>query len=489
MNYLLILFVSVAAVAADRRPVEIESLVDRARGAPAEFAADALLRIAASGKIEDRAWKRELLEEAFRRAGGAQQPLKKRAAGETPRGTPADFLNRSGAQDLDALSLQCRAVRAMLTLDAAKARQWFTEIPRPRPPRVTCEDALTYDVSAYYESLGSVAERAFTPAEIAEDEPFKLVEASVRGLVSPVEVGPVAHLLATLKLKGPQMERLVAGFTASLTELAGDDRSFWAAVGRKGRAGTQVAALAKRAPAPAPLIEAYRAFLVRHLRATRCADSDEAPPPAVSFGLTIPQKAEADPVQFFNESLRADPVKPISQEEAQPAKVEGAAGGLRSCESPECKNLATRYMGLIIAPEGRPYTSAEKASDEWKARLQEYLSGLADWKQDSVADAAGYFHQKCAFYSDLFNIVANGPARELVVRHFLDFLSRNSYQRESRVEWFLPVNSLIGRVFLEPAAMPELVRDLRNFSDPVISLYAELEAFTPRPPGLALSVM
>ncbi len=489
MKHFLILFLAISACAAERRPLEIEALVDRARGAPAEFAADALLRIAASDKIEDRAWKRELLEEAFRRGAGAQQPLKKRAVGETPRGTPADFLNRAAAQDLDALSLQCRAVRAMLTIEAAKARQWFTEIPRPRPGRVTCEDALAYDVSIYYETLGAVVERGFTPAEIAEDEPFKLVEASVRGLSSPVEVGPVARLLAALKLKGPQMEQLIAGFAASLTELAGDDRSFWAAVGRKGRAGAQVAALAKRASAPAPLIEAYRAFLVRHLRAVRCADSDEAPPAAVAFGLSIPQKAEAGPVEFFNESLRLDPVKPISRDEAQPEKVEGAAGGLRSCESPECKRLATRYMGLIIAPEGRPYTSAEKSTEEWNARLKEYLSVLADWKQDSSAGAAGFFHQKCAFYSDLFNIVANGPARDLVVRHFLDFLSRNSYQRENRVEWFLPVSSIVARVFLEPAAMPELVRDLRNFPDPVISLYAELEWFAPRPPGAALSVM
>jgi hypothetical protein len=70
MKHCLILFVAMAAWAAEKRPVEIEALVDRARGAPAEFAADALLRIVASGKIEDRAWKRELLEEAFRRGRG-----------------------------------------------------------------------------------------------------------------------------------------------------------------------------------------------------------------------------------------------------------------------------------------------------------------------------------------------------------------------------------------------------------------------------------
>ena len=285
----------------------------------------------------------------------------------------------------------------------------------------------------------------------------------------------------------------MAGFGAALKELSGDDRAFAASVGQKGRIGSQIAALAeackKQEIGTAALVDAYRSFLVRHLRAERCADSDDAPPAAASFGMAVQVEPEPDVVQFFNNVLRADPVRPIVQDEIQPAKVTGAAGGLRSCESPECQDLAKRYTALIIGPNGMPYSNEQKAAQEWQARLKEYLVALAAWKQDSVVEAGGHFQQKCSFYSDLFNIVPNGAPREMVTIHFLDFLKQNSYQRENRIEWFLPVASLIGRVFLDPLAMKDLMRDLRNSADPVVALYAELEAFDPRSPGVTLSLL
>src|SRR5436305_12415981 len=60
------------------RPAELEALVVDARVLPPEFAADVLLRLVEANKITERAWQRELLDKAFRTAGGAQQPLKRR---------------------------------------------------------------------------------------------------------------------------------------------------------------------------------------------------------------------------------------------------------------------------------------------------------------------------------------------------------------------------------------------------------------------------
>ena len=83
----------------------------------------------------------------------------------------------------------------------------------------------------------------------------------------------------------------------------------------------------------------------------------------------------------------------------------------------------------------------------------------------------------------------NGPDRAAILRGFLDFLQRNSFQRESRLEWFLPVNSMVARVSLDPAGMGDLLRDLSNSPDPIISLYAALEQLVPRSPGTRLSIM
>lgn len=53
---------------------DLVKVVDLAQSAPAEFAADALLRVAASERNHDREWKIELLEGSFQMAALARQP-------------------------------------------------------------------------------------------------------------------------------------------------------------------------------------------------------------------------------------------------------------------------------------------------------------------------------------------------------------------------------------------------------------------------------
>ena len=52
-----------------KRAAEIESLVGEARLAPPEFAADALIRVAASSRVTEKEWKRELHDAASRDVG------------------------------------------------------------------------------------------------------------------------------------------------------------------------------------------------------------------------------------------------------------------------------------------------------------------------------------------------------------------------------------------------------------------------------------
>ena len=213
------------------------------------------------------------------------------------------------------------------------------------------------------------------------------------------------------------------------------------------------------------MLEAYRSYLVRNLHAARCADSGDAAA-AQSLGMLIQAETPADPVVFFNETLRVDPVKPITAEEIQPTETAGTAGGLRACESPECRDLARLYRGLILGPNGMPFGPEQRAGEEWHARLKQYLGALADWNQDSGGGTGSLFQQKCMFYSDLFNLAPNGAEREGVVRQFVDFLRQNTYQRENRMEWLLPVGSVIARVFLDPGAMGNLMRELRQSAEP-----------------------
>src|ERR1017187_4329541 len=102
-----------AGACATTRPAVFADLADRARSLPPEFAADALLRIADSPNVTDVAWKREVLEDAFHLAAGAQQPFARRNG----TGWPTNPFDKSYAQGMDACTLQSKAVDAMLTID------------------------------------------------------------------------------------------------------------------------------------------------------------------------------------------------------------------------------------------------------------------------------------------------------------------------------------------------------------------------------------
>jgi hypothetical protein len=169
------LYMALGAVApsgsADKTAVE--ATLDMARATPGEFAADALLRIAALESI-DGAQRARLIEEAFRRADDAQQPYKRRNAMPNI-ASNVQFQQRAFAQDLDALTLRTRAVEEMLPIDAAKARQLFIDMPPLDLPPASCQDVMVFDVSSYYQALTHVALRSFTAKEMHNGDAAQLV--------------------------------------------------------------------------------------------------------------------------------------------------------------------------------------------------------------------------------------------------------------------------------------------------------------------------
>src|SRR5438445_8616671 len=98
---LLLVFLRAATGAPD-----IDTVLAAARSAPPEFAADAMIRIARSGKVE-KARQIELLEQAFERAGEAQKAYPRHAAAIKLDGSSA-YWNRLYKQDLDTMTLRLR---------------------------------------------------------------------------------------------------------------------------------------------------------------------------------------------------------------------------------------------------------------------------------------------------------------------------------------------------------------------------------------------
>jgi hypothetical protein len=462
--------------------ITVDQLITMARTVPGEFSADALIRIAAIDKVEKNR-KIELLEEAFRKAGEAQLPYKRRAATTKVPG-PAGAFNRSFAQGLDAMSLRVKAVNAMLAIDGTKAREMFLRIPPIKLPRLTCNEFLVYDVEGFYDTLGRIATQTFTADEVEKGASFRFLQPYISAVASPVQLPAAARLIADSNVSDKNFEALVAAFGKAMAKISGDDRSFtFAAVGPQ--IGAIVEAAQHRKLPPIPVIESYRAYVVNNMSGTRCADDELMINEAQSFGFIDPRLAEqqgSDPAVYFNGHLRIPPLKDIQETEVTPSKVEGAASGLRGCEDGACKALVQKYLDLIYDSARNPFPASHKETPEWQKQFQEFIASIEAWQPAEASAAAGHFREKCALYSDLASVAPNSTGRETVLRAELEYVRKNNTSAENRSQWLLPISALIGRVTLDPLGLGKLTDDLRSSGDPVITLFVELDAVAPRTP-------
>jgi hypothetical protein len=470
-----------APVSADSPPAgiesgEIESVVDLAQGAPGEFGADALLRIAALDQLPS-ARRIRLLEQAFSRAAEAQQPFKRRNAMQSVSST-AGFLERAYGQELDALSLRARAVQAMLPLDAGKARKLYSDIPPVDVPLVSCGHFLVFDVDRYYDALAAVMQRAFTPKEIHDGAQYQFLLQRIAVIASPAQISPAARAILSSGLSDADFPGAVAAFTAALGKIIGDDRSFTEYLPA---AGDRILALSeecrRRRISPLPLLEAYRLYLVSNFSAARCADDDQS---SGSASAQMLDQRSTEAIRFFNESIRTAPVQPIQNSEAAPSTRLGTASGLRSCQSAECQAIARQYRSLVFNATGTALPSAARDAAEWKEQLTRFLASLADWQEDTGSGAAQQFREKCDLYTELIGLLPDGRSRNLALRAMLEYLQHSRSQERSRIEWLLPVNTLIGRIGLDGFSSGHNAEDLRRSTDAVIALYAQLEKVAPR---------
>jgi len=182
-------------------------------------------------------------------------------------------------------------------------------------------------------------------------------------------------------------------------------------------------------------------------------------------------------------------VKPIDELESTPSKLEGEATGLRACEDAGCKAIGRQFHDLVFNSVGLILPPGERNTPEWRAKLQTFLKAMAEWKPPPEVTAVEHFREKCALYTDLAAAVPTAADRETVLRALLDFTGLSALPIKNRVEWFLPVNGLIGRAGLDPAGLGGLAESLRKSDNPVIALFANLEAVAPRTPDRVLPLL
>jgi len=462
------------------RPPEIVALITDARTVAPEFAAFAFYRLVEAKKVTDPQWQRELLEEVFTTAATAQEPLRRRALPGTEVDTRSGYFASAFALGMDAMTLRLRAVALMLALDARKAREMFAEMPsKLELSPLNCKDSLVYDVVYFYDVLGKVAAQSFNAEEKAQGEDIRFVEPYLDGMTSPAQVGPLGELVVALGNTPARLEMLLHSFNSSLRKISGDDRTFNAEMYLLGRTFTRIEeACRKHGVARDRMLEAFRAYVVRHLGGERCADNVRHE--------TRDGKDIKDYSNFNQIVSEIDPgqklIASIKPEDVTPSRVEGEANVFRYWQTPAARNLLLKAKELRFGTGEKPLTMAERLEPKWELKLTEFLNLLSDWDRRGESAETDYFHQKAVLYEVLLELVPSAQTRERILREYVAFLGQPAMQQESRIQWFWHVTPLLGGTRLGKFAdRPRLLEVLSNSGDPVLRLYADLAKMLPPP--------
>jgi hypothetical protein len=406
-------------------PEPFRSISDLASAAPPEFTADALLRMVESGKLSDRNARRELLEHAFQLAASAKFPVRMEGVQGTTTDTASGSLSQAHTLKLDVLSLESRAVRDMLPIDPAKARELFGQIVRPALAPLTCDDALVYDPSEFYQALSVVVNGTFTSKEKAKEEHFNLLVDNLGQVTSPLQLAPLAGTLESAGVTAAQRQILWARFDGLLESMQPDDRSF---------AASLPALSALSTPGIQSALEKYRQ------KGHGCT-TDAGPP-------STPQQQAKKPT--------TPKLEPYWQ-------------------SATAKQLLEAGKKLRFASSSQLLTEADRATPEWQQQLSDYLNLIAEWSQDQGESDAVFYHEKCLVYTALLDLVPAGSQSDKILADYVDFISNSGLYQQSPAEWFVEPHTLLDRSQSNTPQHLKVLEAYQGSGNPVLALEVALE--------------
>lgn len=409
-------------MAAQRKlPAGLEPVAELALSAPPEFAADGLLRLVESKKITDQPTEIELTQQAFDLASSAHFRVGMRSIPGQGVDSRAGSLAKAYQLNLDAVSLQSRAVTAMLQLDKTKARQMFASISGMDLSPIACEDTLVYDVAPFYHALTAVVLSGFTAKERAKEDHVAFLLQYVSQMHNPAQIAPLAEVVKSVGLPAKQYEAVIAQFNGVLESISGDNRSF-----------TTYSDAASAAMAP-EMMSAFHKFAEKNTAADQCKEDS--------------------------------------------AKTESY------WQTPDAQRLLADAKQLRFgAGNLKMLTDNDRTKPEWQQRLTDYEKEVADWDVSAEKSEADYYHQKCIVYEALVELIPPGPDRDKALGEFIAFISNSNLQGQNPVSWFMPAHAMLERVRNTNNGEPaKVLAAFESSGNPVLALYAALERTFARP--------
>jgi len=457
---------------------ETMGLIQEARALAPEFSADSLMRLADSRLVADSAWKRQLLEDSFRAGGLAELPYRKAGEANTDSRSSRAFWNNN----LEALTLQTRAVEAMLELDSQHARTMFEQIPAPQVPALSCLETGAPNLSAYYQTAANVFARGFTAEQRENLQHIQFLKRVIGQMQSPAHVTPAVKLIFTLALTPEERQELVSDFATMLWRINGTARVFGEATfqlvpvsapsnlppGIRGlppllesEPGQLPPAVVAVAPA---LLPALRSYIVRHVSGPRCSEDvrgGQLPVPVNDFNYLV---SALDPSASF--------YKPISPAEANPANDAGTFESHPWWQSDRSRQVLDALKWLNHGNRNLPgasrfFTPEERTSEEWNSHFVDAIRLIEGWKESEEDSAEEWFGMTSEAYELLAELAPPGRQREAVMTRYLNLMETH-YSTTSHNLWFTQLKSQWR------SKDPWIVEQLANSANPVISFYARM---------------
>jgi hypothetical protein len=444
------------------RSSEIETLIGRARSLPAEFAIDIFIRVQKSNRV-DKQWRKEILEEAFTLTTSVQNELREKGIPfpNASADTRASYRSLAFSLGLDSLSLRVRIIEQMLTIDTNAALRMFNEISPKLPFKtLTCSARTEYDVTDFYRLVEKVTRTGYDLKRIEQGERVQFILPYIENLTSPAQITPIANLLISLNLRPRESFIISPAFATAIKKVNADDRSFSSALMRDRTTNNVFRLVNVYRESGVPydqILNGYRSYLSRHLKAARCEDN-----------LTLIEQQLKEVNYFFSDNA-------ISIDDSTPESVEEVPVPPTYFESSQSKTLLDELKELRGFDDDDPATREPHTSAAWQEKMLDYLRRLEAWDGSGEADAEDYFHQKCFLYHTLILLAPAGPQSDQALLSYLKLLGEPKAITESRVEWLWHVNKLVQYINGKPPGerMP-LLSILANSKNPILQVYGDL---------------
>lgn len=435
---------------------DIYALIELARSAPPEFAAQGLLRLLDVHAIPSTDWQRDIAQEALQLARSARHAVPRQLApGFTLPDSRATLWHSAHRAGLDSLTLSVRALDHLRRLRPEAARIAFGDTPRPVPTPTSCTDTLLDDISAWYRA----AARLQLP-------PLPILQT----IQSHGEIAPAIDLIFESRRSLEELDTLAGALAARLAALPQESRAFTAALPAASPKLKHLLNVLQANQRPtAALTDGWRSWIVAGLQAPACEDARTAGPH---------EQARHDAFVLFNQVVSTPLPPEILKTTGESVQADV---GLFSSDA-AAQQQAALFRQLLFGKESRALSPAEKDTPEWRDLLQKYMQSIEARSRASDESDLEFFYRTSQLWASVLIASPAGSVRDRALESYISFLLSNAPHTDPLL-WYSQLEALAASTrALHGQEFPKMLGALRQTGHPVLQLFAALESAYPSRP-------